>query len=193
MGLVSPFFFASELKKVPNPVQSIVATTVEGLGYELVDLELAGHGLMRVFIDLPPGARPDGSEASADESLGAQAPRVPAAQARAAIALEDCERVSRQLTRVFEVEGIDYARLEVSSPGLDRPLKREADFERFAGSEITLRLKQPIEGRRNFEGPLRALGQGRFELEFKGKDGPQVLGFVLDDVDRARLVPKVVF
>lgn len=173
-----------------NPVQSIVATTVEGLGYELVDLELAGHGLMRVFIDLPAGGRAGSPAVSAEPPSAAE----PVAQRpRDAVALDDCERVSRQLTRVFEVEGIDYARLEVSSPGLDRPLKREADFVRFAGSEVTLRLKQPIEGRRNFEGPLRALGEGRFELEFKGKDGPQVLAFVLDDVDRARLVPKVEF
>lgn len=164
-----------------KPVQAIVESTVEQLGYELVDVELAGRGLLRVFIDVRADARSVQPEASAQ------------ADRPAGIALEDCERVSRQLTRVFEVEGVDYARLEVSSPGLDRPLKRPADFERFAGCAITLRLKQPVDGRRNFEGPLASLGQGRFELQFEGKSGPGLLTFVFDDVDRARLVPKVEF
>lgn len=167
-----------------KPVQAVVEATVEGLGYELVDVELAGHGLLRVFIDVRADAQPpqpEGAEASAQTTRPAR------------IALEDCERVSRQLSRVFEVEAVDYARLEVSSPGLDRPLKKPADFERFAGCEITLRLKQPVDGRRNFEGPLRSLGEGRFELQFEGKGGPSLLSFVIDDVDRARLVPKVEF
>ena len=181
-----------------KPVQAIVETAVDALGYELVDLEWAGRGLLRVFIDLrmadapaSPGLQPDADAAPAQppDPIGK-----PARGAKpAGVALEDCERVSRQLTRVFEVEGIDYARLEVSSPGLDRPLRRPADFERFAGSQIALRLRQPVEGRRNFEGPLRVLGAGRYEIEFTGKDGPAVLTFEHDDVDRARLVPKVEF
>ena len=173
-----------------KPLQDVVAATVEGLGYELVELELAGRGLLRVFIDVRPGqGRPAGA-ADGDPTSAQPAPGGASAEG---VSLEDCERVSRQLTRVFEVEGIDYARLEVSSPGLERPLKKPADFERFAGSQITLRLKQPLDGRRNFEGPLRAVGEGRFELEFQGKDGPGVLSFVFDDVDKARLVPKFEF
>lgn len=171
-----------------KPVQVVVEAAVVGLGYELVDLEWAGRGLLRVFIDRQPVAQP-GEPDAAPPPGGA----VPSRRAAGGIALEDCERVSRQLTRVFEVEGIDYARLEVSSPGLDRPLKRPADFERFAGCEIALRLKHPVDGRRNFEGPLRAAGGGRYELEFTGRNGPGVLAFEYDDVDRARLVPKVEF
>ena len=195
-----------------KPVQAIVETAVEALGYELVDLEWAGRGLLRVFIDLRASDASTSPSLQADEaaalgqSYGAPAqpfaapaqPSDPTVEPTrgakpAGVALEDCERVSRQLTRVFEVEGVDYARLEVSSPGLDRPLRRPADFERFAGSQIALRLRQPIEGRRNFEGPLRVVGAGRYEIEFTGKDGPAVLTFEHDDVDRARLVPKVEF
>ena len=182
-------------------LQAVVETTVTGLGYELVDLEIAGRGLLRVFIDHPVRAgdaqaesapAPTGNAAAAvgadDTALVASADALPPG-----IAVADCEVVSRQLTRVFEVEGIDYARLEVSSPGLDRPLKRPADFERFAGERISLKLREPIEGRRNFEGVLRSAAEGRLELEFEGKAGPQVLSFVIDDVDKARLVPRIEF
>ncbi len=116
--------------------QAIIEDTLAGMGYELVDLERALDGLLRVYIDAPPG-----------------------------ISLDDCEKVSRQLSRVLEVEGIDYARLEVSSPGLDRPLKKAADFERFAGAEVSLRLRRALEGRRNFEGVLTLENDGRYGLE----------------------------
>ena len=177
-------------------LQAVVETTVKGLGYELVDLEVAGRGLLRVFIDHPVQVdAPQGVPVQAvGDDAGEAAQGVASAGAPpAGIAVADCEAVSRQLTRVFEVEGIDYARLEVSSPGLDRPLKRQADFERFAGERISLKLREPLEGRRNFEGVLRSDAEGRLELEFEGKAGPQVLSFVFDDVDKARLVPRIEF
>lgn len=191
MGSVGPFFFASELGRVSKAVQAVIEATVEGLGYELVDLEAAGRGLLRVFIDTRPGAAEAAAAQNGDIQLGPEGQV--AAPAAERITLDDCERVSRQLTRVLEVEGIDYARLEVSSPGLDRPLKKPADFERFTGCEVALRLKQPIEGRRNFDGLLQALGDGRYQLEFQNKSGPSLLSFVFDDVDKARLVPKIEF
>lgn len=132
--------------------------TLEGLGYELVDLESSRSGLVRVFIDSPRG-----------------------------ITVNDCERVSRHLSRAFAVEGVDYERLEVSSPGLDRPLKRLEDFARFVGREATVRLKLPREGRRRFEGRLAGVEDGRVVLEVEGVR--QVLAF--EDIDRARLVPDV--
>ena len=98
----------------------LVETTVNGLGYELVDFERSGRGLLRVFIDKPEGIR-----------------------------VEDCEAVSNQLTRLFAVENVAYDRLEVSSPGLDRPLKKEADFVRFAGQKVQLKLRMPLAGRKN--------------------------------------------
>jgi ribosome maturation factor RimP len=137
-------------------VTRLVETTLAGLGYELVDMEVSGRGLMRILMDKPGG-----------------------------IALEDCERVSHQLTRLFAVEGVDYDRLEVSSPGLDRPLKKEADFVRFRGERAQLRLRMPMAGRKNFTGILGNVQGGVLQLEV---DGNQV-AIELSNLDKARLVP----
>ncbi|MDE1990610.1 MAG: ribosome maturation factor RimP, partial [Betaproteobacteria bacterium] len=120
-------------------VAGSIEKTVTGLGYEFVDFERAGRGLLRVFIDKAGG-----------------------------IGVEDCVAVSNQLTRLFAVEGIDYDRLEVSSPGLDRPLKREADFERFAGREVKLRLRVPRAGQRNFVGRIVSIAGGKLVLDVDG-------------------------
>jgi ribosome maturation factor RimP len=132
--------------------------TLAGLGYELVDLESSRGGLVRVFIDSPRG-----------------------------ISVEDCARVSHHLTRAFAAEGVGYERLEVSSPGLDRPLKRLGDFERFAGREASVKLRLPQGGRRRFEGRLGGVEDGKVVLEVDG--ARMVLG--LEEIDRARLVPDV--
>ncbi|QJR10318.1 Ribosome maturation factor RimP [Usitatibacter rugosus] len=132
--------------------------TLEGLGYELVDLESSRGGLIRVFIDAPKG-----------------------------INVDDCARVSHHLTRAFVVEGVDYERLEVSSPGLDRPLKRLADFERFSGREASVKLKLPRDGRRRFDGRIAGVEAGKVLLEVEGER--LAIGF--EDIDRARLVPDV--
>jgi ribosome maturation factor RimP len=132
--------------------------TLEGLGYELVDLELSRSGLVRVFIDAPAG-----------------------------ITVKDCERVSRHLTQAFAVEGIDYERLEVSSPGLDRPLKRIEDYRRFEGRDASIRLKLPRDGQRRFEGTLAGVEGERVLVEIEGVR----MEFAFADIDRARLVPDV--
>jgi ribosome maturation factor RimP len=137
-------------------VVKLVETTVNGLGYELVDLERSGRGLLRVFIDKPEG-----------------------------ISVDDCQAVSNQLTRLFLVENVDYDRLEVSSPGLDRPLKKEADFVRFAGEKAQLKLRMPLAGRKNFVGVLGELKDGVLQLNV---DGNQV-AIELSNLDKARLVP----
>ncbi|MDD5180029.1 MAG: ribosome maturation factor RimP [Gallionellaceae bacterium] len=137
-------------------VTRLVETTVTGLGYELVDLEVSGRGLMRLLMDKPGG-----------------------------VTLDDCERVSHHLTRLFAVEGVDYDRLEVSSPGLDRPLKKEADFVRFRGEKVQLKLRMPLAGRKNFTGILGEVQDGVLQLEV---DGNQVL-IELSNLDKARLVP----
>lgn len=124
-----------------SPVQAAIERTVVGMGYELVDVEFAGGGLLRVYIDLPAAAY----AADAPAAVDGLPPSVK---------VEDCERVSHQLTHALTVENIDYARLEVSSPGMDRPLKRASDFERFLGEEVSIRLRQPLSGRRNFVGVL---------------------------------------
>lgn len=137
-------------------VARLVETTLTGLGYELVELEMSGRGLMRVFMDKPGG-----------------------------IALEDCERVSNQLTRLFAVEGVNYDRLEVSSPGLDRPLKKEADFVRFCGEKAHVKLRMPLEGRKNFTGVLGEVQDGVLQMEVDGKP----VKIELSNLDKARLVP----
>ncbi len=128
------------------------------MGYELVDLEASRSGLLRVFIDSPRG-----------------------------ITVEDCAKVSNHLTRAFAVEEIDYERLEVSSPGLDRPLKRLEDYTRFAGREASVKLKLPIGGRRRFEGRVVGVEGGRVVLEIEGER----THIAFEDIDRARLVPDV--
>jgi ribosome maturation factor RimP len=157
--------------------RATVEATVDGLGYELVDIERAGRGLLRVTID----RRPGGSYAQPGDS----------------VTVEDCEQVTRQLQYALEVEGVDYARLEVSSPGLDRALHRPADFERFAGQAVNLTLKQPFEGRRHFQGVLaHATAGAGWQLALQGGPGGgagQVLGFMLDEVREARLVPVLDF
>ena len=100
--------------------------------------------------------------------------------------MEDCATVSNHLSRVLAVENIDYDRLEVSSPGLDRILKKLADFERFAGSEVNLRLRLPLAGRRNFNGVLRGVRDGKVCLTVDTGE----VELDLSNVDKARLVPK---
>jgi ribosome maturation factor RimP len=137
-------------------VVKLVETTVNGLGYELVDLERSGRGMLRVFIDKPEG-----------------------------ITVDDCQVVSNQLTRLFLVENVDYDRLEVSSPGLDRPLKKEADFVRFCGEKAQLKLRMPLDGRKNFVGVIGVVSDGVLQLDVDGKQ----TAIVLSNLDKARLVP----
>jgi ribosome maturation factor RimP len=102
--------------------------------------------------------------------------------------VDDCAEISRHLTRVLAVEGIDYERLEVSSPGLDRPLRKERDFARFAGQKAEVRMRTPdASGRRKFVGVLRGAQAGQVSLEMEG----QTVALALQDVDKARLVPQL--
>jgi ribosome maturation factor RimP len=159
-------------------LQELIEKTVTGMGYDLVDLEQAARGLVRVYIDFPYG------EAAPDDA-GAKA-----------ITVEDCEKVTHQLLHVLTVENAVYERLEVSSPGLDRPLKTLTDYQRFAGQEATVKLRMPMASaanRKSFQGLLHAPEGDNLKLEFEGKEGPAMLEFALADVDKARLVPKVDF
>lgn len=190
--------------------QTSVERTVTALGYELVDCERSSHGLLRVFIDRVPGQAYPGDEPAGGVPVEGAAGDAPAGAAAAGgeaaaegapvpfVTLDDCERVTRQLQYALEVDGCDYARLEVSSPGLDRPLRKSADFERFADSAVDLTLKQPFQGRKKYRGTLRkaagAAGQGAgFELVFQDGKEDKVLGFALEEVREARLVPVLDF
>jgi ribosome maturation factor RimP len=104
------------------------------------------------------------------------------------ITVDDCATVSNHLSRVFAVEGVDYERLEVSSPGLDRPLKKEGDFVRYAGQKARIKLRVPVEGQRNFVGVLRETRAGKVEIEVD--DGRKV-SLDLSNLDKARLIPAI--
>lgn len=142
-------------------VKGIVKPTLAGMGFELVDLQVSNQGrLLRIFIDRLAGG---------------------------GITVEDCATVSRHLTHLFAVEGVAYERLEVSSPGLDRPLNGERDFARFAGRQVSVRLRAPdASGRRRLTGLLRGACDGVAVLEVDGRD----LAVRLDTIERARLVPQ---
>jgi len=137
----------------------LLEKTLPPMGYELVDWEISPKGrLVRVFIDKPKG-----------------------------VDVEDCARVSRHLTRLFAVENVDFDRLEVSSPGLDRPLRKPADFVRFVGEEADFRLSAPIENARRMKGILRGVeGNAVLVLTAQG-----MRTIPLGDIDRARLVPRI--
>ena len=134
--------------------------TLAGMGFELVDARASGGGrFLTLFIDRPGG-----------------------------VTVDDCAEASRQLQRVFEVEGIDYDRLEVSSPGLDRPLRKPADFERFAGSRVDVKMRTPdASGRRRFTGRLRGARDGVATLDVDGRE----VALAVSDMDKARLVPDL--
>ncbi|HSQ72505.1 MAG TPA: ribosome maturation factor RimP [Rubrivivax sp.] len=184
-----------------TPWREAVAATVTGLGYELVDIERVPSGTLRIFIDRVPGHTYAGGPGEF-------------------VTVDDCEPVTRQLQYALEVDAVSYTRLEVSSPGLDRPLRSEADFQRFAGQEISVTLKLPFQGRKVWKGVLGPAAQGAgwalvlSERKPAGKPGArpaarpkaakagdelegvaeqQVLGFTLDEVREARLVPVVDF
>jgi ribosome maturation factor RimP len=138
-------------------LEALLETTLAGLGYELVDLDRSGRGrLLRIFIDKPGG-----------------------------INVDDCAAVSHHLMRVLTVENIAYDRLEVSSPGLDRLLKKEQDFVRFAGHKARIKVRIPINGQRNFVGVLREVRSGAVQLDVEGR----LLSLDLNNLEKARLVP----
>jgi ribosome maturation factor RimP len=178
-------------------LQDIVEQTVTGLGYDLVEIERSAGGLLRVTIDLPWVAGNVGNEQFVN--------------------VEDCEKVTRQLQFALEVDGVEYKRLEVSSPGIDRPLRREQDFERFAGEMVDITLKAPMgaaaggqvsANRKKFRGKLERADAGGWQIVWSDEPAPkpgqkvsrkrepaplQVLGFTLDELKEARLASIVDF
>ena len=143
-------------------LQQILETTLPGMGYELVDVELTAQGILRVFIDKEGG-----------------------------ITVEDCATVSNHLSRLFMVEDVDYKHLEISSPGLDRPLKKAADFVRFAGSMVKLKTRLPVDGQKNFIGRIESFDEAAqtIVLAFDGKTAQ----IELSNVDKARIKPEFKF
>jgi ribosome maturation factor RimP len=144
---------------VPSTLEGILEPTLNGMGFELVDAQVSNRGrFVRIFMDKPGG-----------------------------ITVEDCAAVSRHLSRVLEVEGIDYDRLEVSSPGLDRPLRKAADFARFAGQKVDVRMRlADATGRRRYIGLLKGIEGATATVEVDGAP----VALQLEGMDRARLVPE---
>lgn len=182
-------------------LQQIVEQTVTGLGYDLVEIERTAGGLLRITIDLPWQAPEEG------------APELP----EQFVTVEDCEKVTRQLQFALEVDGADYTRLEVSSPGIDRLLRHEQDFIRFEGAMVDLTLKEPIgaaggekinANRKKFRGTLERTEEGGWQIVWSDEPPPKpgvrvskkrepaplnVMGFALDELREARLAPIVNF
>lgn len=180
--------------------QQTVEQTVTGLGYDLVDLERSAGGLLRATIDWP--WQPPAPDQVVPERF---------------VTVEDCEKITRQLQYLLEVEGLEYRRLEVGSPGIDRPLRHEQDYQRFAGRlvDITLKTRIGVTGtevsasRKKFRGTLERAEDGvQWRLVWSDEPEPkpgqrvskkrvpaplQALDFVLDDVHQARLAPIVNF
>jgi ribosome maturation factor RimP len=140
-------------------LNGLLETTLGGMGYELVGVERPAKGrLLRIYIDKPGG-----------------------------ITVDDCAAVSNQVGRVLAVENVGYDRLEVSSPGLDRLLKGERDFVRFAGQKVRVKTRIAVEGQRNFVGVMREAGAGRLQLEVDGR----LVSLDIGNVETARLVPDL--
>ena len=158
-GLGTAHFFFGCTNDLAANLSELLEQTVPALGYELVEVDWSPRSrLLRVFIDKPDG-----------------------------VDVEDCARVSNHLTRLFAVEEIDFERLEVSSPGLDRPLTKLADYTRFAGEEAELRLRAPVDGKRKVKGLLRGVEGDSVLVETPA--GMAAVAFA--DIGRARLVPKI--
>lgn len=182
-------------------LQQIVEQTVTGLGYDLIEIERTPGGLLRITIDLPWQAPVEGEPALPEQF----------------VTVEDCEKVTRQLQFALEVDGAEYARLEISSPGIDRPLRNELDFIRFTGEVVDLTLKEPMgasagglvsANRKKFRGTLERADGGGWQIVWsdeppvkpghrvskKREAAPlQALGFTLDELRDARLAPLVNF
>ena len=172
-----------ELDQVREIVERVAATS----GLEVVEVELRGAGkarMLRVVIDKIPG--PGASDSG--KLIG--------------VTHEDCANLSREVGTILDVEdvipGNSYV-LEVSSPGLDRKLLRPADYERFTGSKVKLKTRNPVNGNQHFEGRLRKFQEGRLTLEVgalrkKARPGdvaPQTLEIELANVEKANLVPEI--
>ena len=141
-----------------SALEGILEPTLAGMGYELVDTQVSNRGrFLRIFMDKPGG-----------------------------ITIDDCAAATRHLQRVFAVEGIEYDRLEISSPGLDRPLKKEADYSRFAGRLARLSSYEPVDGRRHWTGRLVGVADGVVTLSLT-KEGGLECRIPLAKIAHARL------
>jgi ribosome maturation factor RimP len=137
-------------------INAILEKTIPGLGFELVDVEISPAKIVRVFIDKPEG-----------------------------VTIEDCENVSHHLSKLFLVEEIEYNRLEISSPGVERPLKKLEDFVRFSGQTVKIKLHELVNGQKVYQGKIIAVEGNTIKLSIE-KD--ETLAIDFNNLARARLV-----
>src|SRR6185295_18780920 len=176
------------MRKDIQDLWTLIEPYVRDAGFDLVEVQSGREPsgwVVRIFIDREEPAEADG--ASTAGAAPADEIRAVSAVSGAGPSLEDCERVSRDLSAALDVaDFIPHAyQLEVSSPGLDRPLRRERDFARFVGESARIRLIDGVEGRRNFLGTLRAAKDGRVEIACDGRS----YEIPIADIHRANLVP----
>jgi ribosome maturation factor RimP len=171
------------MRKEIDDLWRLIEPPIQGAGLELVELqwnrETEGW-VLRVFIDRPEGPSVPGTADPSDD--GDESVFDPMY-----VSHEDCERVSRDLSATLDVaDTIRHTyRLEVSSPGIDRPLRRERDFDRFTGQNAKIRTEEPVEGRRNFSGVLRGAKDGQVQLDCDGRSYQLPIAIIV----RANLVP----
>lgn len=154
-------------------IANLLAPTIQSLGLELLGVEYLpapGGATLRLYIDVPADA-PAGNGSGEGRTVG----------------IEDCEAVSREVSAQLDVEDpiSGHYTLEVSSPGVDRPLFTPAQFARFIGEQAKVGLKLPQDGRRRLQGTIAAVDGDRITFDVEG--APFAVGF--DNIDRARLVP----
>ena len=137
-------------------INELLEQTIPGLGYELVDVEITPAKSVRIFIDKSGG-----------------------------VTVDDCEEVSRHLSRLFLVEEIDYNRLEISSPGVERPLKKLADYERFVGKQVNIKLHELLNGQKKIQGVILGVNGDKIKLNLNGTNEVEIK---FDNINKARLV-----
>ena len=156
-------------------ISNLLSPTVQALGLELLGVEYLpspGGALLRLYIDIPQDAIGD-----------AESPRM--------VGIEDCESVSREVSAQLDVEDpiSSHYTLEVSSPGVDRPLFTPAQFARFLGEQAKIGLKLPQDGRRKLQGKIVAVDGERIDVELDAKPEPQRVSVAFDNIEKARLIP----
>jgi ribosome maturation factor RimP len=168
----------------------LLARTLPPMGYELVDWDVSRGRMVRVFIDKPAMENELANEMG-NEAASEVADKVGNEERGGGITVDDCARVSNHLTRLFAVENIEYERLEVSSPGLDRPLTKLADYARFSGEEAQVHLHELTDGVRRIKGILRGISRGTDgdRVLVETETGVRTIPFAV--IDRGRLVPRI--
>ena len=155
------------MRKDQTHLWELFEPVVNGMGFDLIEIEHfpnPKHGVLRLFIDKPVGSDVEG------------------------VVIEDCSAVSRQISALIDVEDPIRGQfnLEVSSPGLDRPLRRLQDFQRFTGSLVKLKTVMPLQGQRNFKGRLLEANEDVVVIETDAEE----ISLPMNAIEKARIVPE---